>query len=119
MTSIVGDTTVPAALTLSFAVWPTVAVGAAVMVNIDVPPADVTDAGANAVTRPVGAPVTVSVAFSATPAVLVSVTVVVAMPPTGTLTISGATSSVKSLTTMAGFDTTQAPSLFDHSFCTV
>src|SRR5439155_14551978 len=115
----VGDTTVPLALTENIAVCPTIAVGAALMVSIEVPPADVTDGGANAVTRPVGAPVAVRVAFSATPAVLVSVTIVVAMPPTGTLIASGETSSVKSLTTIAGFDTTHEPSLFDHSFCTV
>src|SRR5256885_2361239 len=70
---------VPAALTDTLAM-PIIALGPALMVSIDVPPADVADAGLSAAVSPVGA-VAVMATFSALPETLVSVTVTVAMPP--------------------------------------
>src|SRR3954447_4045717 len=70
---------------------PSVTAPPALTVIVDVPPPDVTDAGANAAVKPVGAAGEVSATFSATPVFLVTVTVTVALPPRGTDTDAGST----------------------------
>ena len=116
--STVGDELEPVALTVTFSIVPTVAVVPAVIVTVDMPLSVVIDVGMNDAVRPVGA-VAVSVAFSAMPAVLVSLTVVVALPPTGTSSVVGVAAMVKSLMTTFGSVAMQSLFLFDHSFCTV
>src|SRR4051794_25182999 len=74
----------PVPLTVSTSDVPAVSDGPAAMVSVDVPAPDVADAGANDAVRPVGGVGEVSATFSATPVVLVNVTVTSALPPAGT-----------------------------------
>src|SRR6185312_874704 len=104
MTSCVCDAVMPATLIVNLP-EPSIAVGPALTVTVVVPPAVLADVGMNEATTPAGSPVAVKLAVSALPVVLVSVTVAVAMPPTGTSSaVVGESATLKSLTEYIEFD---------------
>src|SRR6185369_8348186 len=82
MIGVVCETTVPLAVTVSVSVMPGASDGSALIVSVDVPAADMTDAGANDAVR-FATVLADSATVSETPVVLASVRFTVAMPPAG------------------------------------
>ncbi len=99
---------VPVAVTVTVFVSPTMAVGEAATVIVEVPPLDIADAGLNETTRSVTEAAVSFTVSELEPVASARVSFAVAMPPTGTLSVVGATVAVKSFTTIDGLCAMQA-----------